>query len=75
MALFTVEATSVKFGLQLSSTAIIGTTHVVCRTWFMKCYGVCRFVCPSMFVCPTAAKPLLQVYCCGPGRQEILNID
>jgi len=41
--------------------------RAVCAAGFMKRYGVCL----SQYG-PTAASPLLQVCCCGPGGQEIL---
>ena len=45
---------------------IVGTAHIVCGAGFTKRYGVRPFQHG-----PKAANPLLQVCCCGPGRQEI----
>ena len=39
-----------------------------------RCRSSCPSACLSQHDGPTAANPLLQVCCCGPGRQEI-SID
>jgi len=55
---------------------IIGTAHVVIVAGSMRRYGVRPSVRQSLpaWAAPTAANPLLQVCCCGPGGQEI-SID
>jgi len=54
----------------IKTTAFIGAARIVCRLQ-SKVYVHCPSVCMSQHG-PTAAKPPLQIYCCGPGRQEIL---
>jgi len=60
-----------------TKTQIIGTACIICGAGSMKWYSVHPSVCPSIWSShngPTAANPLLQICCCGPGRQE-LSID
>jgi len=52
--------------------AVIGTARIVCRAGSMQLPGVRPSVCQS--VTSGRRTPLLQVCCCGPGRQEI-SID
>jgi len=56
---------------------VSGTANILCGARSMHLSGVRPSVCLSTCLSqhgPTAANPLLQVCCCGPGSQEI-SID
>jgi len=71
--MYTVVVSSAQLTIRHRYKLYNDTARTVRGTGSMKRYGVRPSVCVSQQG-PTAANPLLDVRCCGPGGQEI-SID